>query len=85
MKEPTIRKAAILTTDSAAIASISPSWCSVASICLVPNRIANTAIVMAMMKVRSPSGSPLEMNGAVPVGPMTVVIDCETAFSCSAI
>ena len=43
----TAMNASSLTTDSNAIASIMPSWCSVTSIFLVPNRIAKTAIAAA--------------------------------------
>ena len=52
-KKPTARKAASLTRDSAATATIRPSWCSVASMWRVPNRTANVAIVRAMMKAVS--------------------------------
>ena len=52
-KKPTVRKAASLTSDSAATATIRPSWCSVASMWRVPNRTANVAIVSAMMKAVS--------------------------------
>ena len=80
-KNPTVRNAASLTRDSAATATIRPSWCSVASIWRVPNRTANVAIVNAMMK-------------AVSVGrlrcwserePSSASTEMATAFSCSAI
>ena len=44
---PTPTKATSLTSDSVAIASIRPSWCSVASIWRVPNRTAKIAIETA--------------------------------------
>ena len=44
---PTARNAASLTTDSTATARTSPSWCSVASACRVPNSEANTASSIA--------------------------------------
>ena len=44
---PTPTKATSLTIDSVAIASINPSWCSVASIWRVPKRTAKIAIATA--------------------------------------
>ena len=44
---PTLTKATSLTIDSVAIASIRPSWCSVASMCRVPNSTAKIAIETA--------------------------------------
>ena len=41
---PTARNATSLTIDSVAIASIRPSWCSVASMWRVPNSTAKAAI-----------------------------------------
>ena len=43
-KMPTARNDSSLTIDSAATASIRPSWCSVASMWRVPNSTANSAI-----------------------------------------
>jgi len=40
---PTATNATSFTSDSSATARIMPWWCSVASICRVPNRIANSA------------------------------------------
>ena len=55
MKMPTARKATSLTIDSVAIASIRPSWCSVASIWRVPNSTAKVAIDIATNSAMSPS------------------------------
>ena len=44
-KAPTATKASSLTSDSTAMARIMPSWCSVVSMCRVPNRMANTPMV----------------------------------------
>ena len=52
---PTARKAMSLTIDSAAIASINPSWCSVASMWRVPNSTAKAAIDKATNNAMSPS------------------------------
>ena len=52
---PTARKATSLTIDSAAIASIRPSWCSVASMWRVPNSTAKAAIDSATNSAMSPS------------------------------
>ena len=41
-KAPTATNASSLTTDSNAMASIMPSWCSVTSILRVPTRIVKT-------------------------------------------
>ena len=49
-KTPTARKATSLTIDSAAIASIRPCWCSVASMWRVPNSTAKVAIASATNK-----------------------------------
>lgn len=42
-KAPTARKASNLTSDSKAIASTMPRWCSVTSRLRVPNRMVNNA------------------------------------------
>jgi len=52
-KTPTTRKAQSLTMDSVAIASIMPSWCSVASIWRVPNRMAKAASASATNSAES--------------------------------
>ena len=53
-KAPTARNATSLTMDSVAIASIRPCWCSVASVCLVPNSTANAAIASVTISATSP-------------------------------
>ena len=53
-KGPAARKATSLTMDSVAIASIRPCWCSVASVCRVPNSTANTAIASVTTSAMSP-------------------------------
>ena len=71
-----------LTTDSVAIANIKPSWCSVASMCRVPNRTANVAIASATNSARSPNG-----GCAIPPGAASARIvetDDDTALSCRA-
>ena len=50
---PTAMIASSLTTDSRAMASIMPWWCSVASTWRVPNRAANSAISRATYKAGS--------------------------------
>ena len=44
-KAPTPTKASSFTIDSTAIARIMPSWCSVVSMCRVPNRMAKMPMV----------------------------------------
>ena len=56
-KAPTAMKATSLTIDSVAIASIRPSWCSVASIWRVPNSTANAAMASATKNARSPTSA----------------------------
>ena len=82
-KMPTARKANSLTIDSVAIASIKPSWCSVASIWRVPNSTAKVAIDSATNSAMSPS------SGRVTPGPgaiwaRMVSSENDTALSCSA-
>ena len=81
MNEPTARKAASLITDSAAMASISPCWCSVASACRVPNRMANNAMAPATINAVSTGKARLVSASA----PRTVSTDNATAFNCKAI
>lgn len=50
---PTATMAINLITDSSAIASIMPRWCSVASTWRVPNKVANNAINSATYKAGS--------------------------------
>ena len=62
---PTVTNATSLTSDSVAIARMSPSWCSVASMWRVPNRTANAAIASATNSAMSPStgcGMPVVMS-----------------------
>ena len=54
-KTPTAMKATSLTSDSSAIASTMPWWCSVASTWRVPKRIANSASSAATYSAGSPS------------------------------
>ena len=79
-KMPTARKANSLTIDSVAIASIRPSWCSVASIWRVPNSTAKAAIDSATNSAMSPS------SGRVTLAPGAMMVSSEddTALSCSA-
>ena len=80
---PTARNATSLTIDSVAIASISPSWCSVASMWRVPNSTANSAIASATRQAISPStGCIAPLAG--PIWTRMVVSEVDTAFSCSA-
>ena len=67
-KIPTARNVTSLTMDSAAIASIRPSWCSVASICRVPNSTANTAIEIATNSAMSPSSGRPVVGGRHDMG-----------------
>ena len=78
---PTARKAASLTSDSAAIASIKPSWCSVASIWRVPKRTAKAASASAMTRAVSRPNTASSLNG---VGPSSVSIEIDAALSWSA-
>ncbi len=61
-KTPTARNAISLTTDSNAIARIMPSWCSVASIWRVPNRIANRARIRDAISAVSLHGGRLAVG-----------------------
>ena len=79
-KKPTARKVASLTRDSAATATIRPSWCSVASMWRVPNRTAKVAIVRAMMKAVSVG----RLRCCSGRAPSSVSTDSATAFSCRA-
>ncbi len=79
---PTARNAISLTIDSAAIASIKPSWCSVASVWRVPNSTAKVAIASATNSATSPTS-----GGAAPPGEASanmVETEADTALSCSA-
>ncbi|OIQ73215.1 hypothetical protein GALL_451480 [mine drainage metagenome] len=51
---PAAIKATSLTIDSVATASISPCWCSVASVWRVPNSTANAAIASVAVSAISP-------------------------------
>ena len=81
---PTARKANSLTSNSVAIASIRPSWCSVASMWRVPNSTAKVAIKSATNNEISPNTG----RAASPpceTWPMIVSSEDDTALSCSAI
>ena len=52
---PAARKATSLMMDSVATASISPCWCSVASVCRVPNSTAKAAIDSVTISATSPT------------------------------
>ena len=80
-KMPTVRNAASLTMDSAATATISPSWCSVASMWRVPNSTAKAAIASAITRAVSMR----RLNSCSGSAPSRVVTDSATALSCSAI
>ena len=80
---PTARKANSLTIDSVAIASIKPSWCSVASIWRVPNSTAKVAIDSATNSAMSPSSGCVTPVPGVICARM-VSSDDDTALSCSA-
>ena len=54
-KMPAARKAIILMMDSVATASINPCWCSVASVCRVPNSTAKAAIASVTISAMSPA------------------------------
>ncbi len=82
-KTPTARNATSLTIDSVAIASIRPSWCSVASVWRVPNSTANAAISMATNSAMSPSSGRAAALPAT-VSARMVSTDHDTALSCSA-
>ena len=53
-KMPAARKATSLMMDSVATASIRPCWCSVASVCRVPNSTAKAAIASVTISATSP-------------------------------
>jgi hypothetical protein len=77
---PTPTKATSLTIDSVAIASINPSWCSVASMWRVPNSTAKMAIATATYSAMSPNtGCIAPLAG--PICTRMVVSEDETALS----
>ena len=80
-KRPAARNATSLTMDSVAIASIRPCWCSVASVCRVPNSTANTAIASVTISAMSPM-SGIEENSLSSL--RIVSSDDAIALSCSA-
>ena len=82
-KMPTARNANSLTIDSVAIASIRPSWCSVASIWRVPNSTANIAIANATNNEMSPNSGRMPPLPALRCDRM-VSSEADTALSCSA-
>ena len=69
--------------DSVAIASIRPSWRSVASIWRVPNNMAKAAIVSATNRARSPNGGSIAPVACV-VWARIALSEDETALSWSA-
>ena len=77
---PTATNAASLTTDSNAIASIMPLWCSVASTCRVPNRMVNTARMIAVSSAVSPP-----IASTSPRSPPTMLHAWASALNCRAI
>ena len=83
-KMPTARNANSLTIDSVAIASIKPSWCSVASIWRVPNSTAKVAIDSATNSAMSPSSGCVAPPRGV-IWARMVSSENDTALSCSAI
>ena len=77
---PTPTKASTFTTDSNAIASISPSWCSVAETRRVPNSTANSAMVSA-----TPSAISRNQGTAGPAGAfVSTPMLADTPLYCSA-
>ncbi|MGY3427207.1 hypothetical protein ACVWZW_007711 [Bradyrhizobium sp. F1.13.4] len=54
-KMPAARKATSLMMDSVATASMRPCWCSVASVCRVPNSTAKAAIASVTISATSPT------------------------------
>ena len=77
---PTAAKATSLTSDSTAIASIRPWWCSVASTARVPNRIENRASSRATYSAVSASSGPCPP----PAAPASTSTLMATALNCSA-
>ncbi|MNN53510.1 hypothetical protein D3C81_1682710 [compost metagenome] len=75
---PTATIAISLIIDSNAMASIMPWWCSVASTCRVPNRMANKAINSATYSAGSLS-TPLP-----PASPLSTCRLIATALYCNA-
>ena len=81
---PIATKASSFTSDSSAIASTMPRWCSVASMRRVPNRIANTASISAMYSAGSlyhsaPSGLPLSTPTLMPTA-----LNCRAKYGIAA-
>ena len=76
---PTVTNASSFTIDSNAIASITPSWCSVASSRRVPNRTANSAISSAAHSAVSANQA-----GCRPVEAVSTSMLVPTALYCSA-
>ena len=75
---PIATKATSLTSDSSAIASTMPRWCSVASMRRVPNRIANTASISATYRAGS------AYQSAATGWPLSTPTLMPTALNCSA-
>ena len=76
---PTATKASSFTSDSNAIASITPSWCSVASSWRVPNRAANRAISSA-----TPNAGSAYQAGCEALAPVSTSMLVPTALYCRA-
>ena len=77
---PTATNATSFTSDSSATARIMPWWCSVASICRVPNAMANTASSSATYSAGSVSG----VRGMSCCTPESTLMLIATALNCSA-
>ncbi len=80
-KPPTAMKASSLTTDSKAMATTMPLWCSVASRLRVPNRMLNRA----SSRVTPSASSAMLLVGLTPVllaisrsSPVTIALICST-------
>ena len=80
-KPPTAMKASSLTTDSKAMATTMPRWCSVASRLRVPNSMLNSASNRATPRASSavlpvgPAGTELAISRSSPV---TMALSCST-------
>ncbi len=75
---PTATNASSFTTDSNAMASITPSWCSVASICRVPNSAAKIAI-----RIATPNAGSANHAGCDAPDPVSTSMLVPTALYCS--
>ena len=82
-KAPTARKAASLTTNSAAIARMRPSWCSFGLMRRVPKAMAKAASTRAIASENEADGR-VAVSRAVSNDATTVRSVVETALSCRA-